>query len=61
MKPIGLVAAAMIALSALNAQAGGAREPTMSPYLIADGALSSSPALLIPLLGLLIVAAAVSN
>jgi hypothetical protein len=59
MKKVAL--AAVLSLAATTAMAGGMAEPVMEPEVIVEETASSDAGILVPLLFLVLVAAAVAN
>ncbi|MGL4311543.1 MAG: hypothetical protein ACRCSU_13775 [Paracoccaceae bacterium] len=60
MKSLLVTASAALLLSIGSVQAGGLAEPTMDPDVIVEDTSSGSDAFVVPLLLLLVIAAAVS-
>lgn len=61
MRKLILTTSAVLALSAMSAQAGGLGEPIMEPDVVEAATSSSAGGIIVPLLLLLLVAAAVSS
>ena len=61
MRKILITTSAVLALSAMAAQAGGLGEPIMEPEVVEAATASTAGGIIVPLLLLLLIAAAVSS
>lgn len=61
MRKLLITTSAVLALSALAAQAGGLGEPIMEPEVVEAATSSSAGGIIVPLLLLLLIAAAASG
>ena len=61
MRKILITTSAVLALSAMAAQAGGLGEPIMEPEVVEAATSSTAGGIIVPLLLLLLIAAAVSS
>ena len=61
MRKLLITTSAVLALSALAAQAGGLGEPIMEPEVVEAATSSSAGGIIVPLLLLLVIAAAASG
>lgn len=61
MRKLLITTSAVLALSAMAANAGGLGEPIMEPEVVEEATSSSAGGVIVPLLLLLLIAAAVSS